>query len=164
MRTEKERGRTRRDVLRDVAGRDDDLGKGDCRVASISDSSRPGRRERGRRTAVIGQESGGKVLANLHVLIERLRHGVDEPDDDLGDVVAGCSLASEDGKARDETLAVGGRHLLDLEVTEHEAEDVHELPLVSVDSWGEENDKRSKVRKPMERKKREKERKRKRTA
>jgi hypothetical protein len=122
------------------------------------------RRTGRRRTAVVGQESGGKVLANLHVLIERLRHSVDEPDDDLGDVVTGCSLASEDGKARDETLAVGGRHLLDLEVAEYEAEDVHKLPLVSVNSCGRKKNSRGKVRKVEERKGRENEGKRRRTA
>ena len=90
----------RRNVLRNVAGGNDQLGE---------------------RHGVVGDEDDLEVVARVNVVVDDRLDAVDELDDELGDVVAGGCLAAKDDDAGEGRLALGGGHALELDVAVNDA-------------------------------------------
>ena len=81
---------------------------------------------------VIGQEHHTQLFARIGVPLEHLTDGIDQPDDELGHVIAGRCLAAEDERAgRGITMASG----LEAYVLSNHLQDVQMLALVLMDAF-----------------------------
>lgn len=84
--------------------------------------------------AVVGEEEALEVVFGFAVVVDDVADLVDELDDALGVVVGGGGLSGEHDGSGDDLLPLFGGEFLDPEVPPDDVEDVHELPLVLVDS------------------------------
>ncbi len=100
-------------------------------VEICSDRSAAGNDLLGQRHAVVGEEDHLEQVADAGVVVDDVRHGVDQPDDQLGHGVAGGGLAAEDDRARQVRR---GRVVLDPVVERDDVQHVEELALVLVDA------------------------------